>query len=89
MNEESLKLGLKINKGKNMTKVDTTDNVQIDGTETEKVTNYKYLRQTIAIKNRIRQEISIRIKSNMECSWKVQRNLSRLATSHEPKKKGL
>ena len=36
MNEESLKIGLKIQKGKNkfVTNSDTTDNIQIDGTET-------------------------------------------------------
>ena len=31
-----------------MTNIDTTDNIQIIGTETEKVTNYKYLGLTIA-----------------------------------------
>ena len=45
VNEESLKIGLKIHKGKTkfMTNIDTTDNIQINGTEIEKVTNYKYL----------------------------------------------
>ena len=78
VNEESLKIGLKINKGKTkfMTNTDTTDNIQIDGTEIEKVTNYKYLGQTIAMENRTKQEILIRNESRMECFWKVQRNLS-------------
>ena len=51
VNEESLKIGLKIHKGKAkfMINIDTTDNIQINGTEIEKVTNYKYLRQTIAM----------------------------------------
>ena len=37
VNEESLKIGLKIHKGKTnfMTNIDTTDNIQINGTETE------------------------------------------------------
>ena len=45
VNEENLKIGLEIHKGKNTfkTNIDTTDNIQIDGTEIEKVTNYKYL----------------------------------------------
>ena len=44
VNEESLKIGLKMHKGKTrfMTNTDTTDNIQINGTEIE-VTNYKYL----------------------------------------------
>ena len=63
--EESLKTGVKIHKGKNklMKIIDTTDNSQIDGTEKEKVTNYEYLRQTVAMENRVRQDISIRTKA--------------------------
>ena len=69
VNEESLKIGLKIHKGKTkfMTNIDTTDNIQINGTEIEKVTNYKYLGQTIAMENRTKQEVSIRIKAG----WSV------------------
>ena len=54
VNEESLKIGLKIHqeKTKFRTNIDTTDNMQINGTEIEKVTNYKYLRQTTAMENR-------------------------------------
>ena len=68
-NEESLKVGLKIHKGntKVMTNIDTTDNIQIDGTEVEKVTNYKYQGQTIAMENRTMQQVSIRIKAG----WSV------------------
>ena len=45
MTEESLKIGLKTHKGKTkfITNTDTTDNIQINGTGIEKVTNYKYL----------------------------------------------
>ena len=32
-----------------MTNIDTTDNIQINGAEIEKVPNYKYLGQTIAM----------------------------------------
>ena len=69
VNEESLKTGLKIHKRKTkcMTNIDTTDNVQIDGKEIGKATNHKCLRQTTAMGNRTRQEISIRIKSG----WSV------------------
>ena len=53
VDEERLQIGPKIHKGKTkfMTRIDTTDNTQIDGTETEKVINYKYLVQTIAVEN--------------------------------------
>ena len=54
VNEENLKIGLKIHKGKTtlMTNIDTTDNIQIDGTEREKVTNDRYREQRIAKENR-------------------------------------
>ena len=67
--EESLKIGLKIHKGKTrfMTNIDTTDNIKINGTEIEKVTNYKYLGQTIAMENSTKQDVSIRIKAG----WSV------------------
>ena len=69
VNEESLKIGFKINKGKTkfMTNIDTTDNIRINGTEIEKVTNYKYLGQTIAMENSTKQEVSIKIKAG----WSV------------------
>ena len=50
-----------------MTNIDTTDNMQINGTEIEKMTNYKYLRQTTVMENRTKQEVSIRIKAG----WSV------------------
>ena len=51
-------------------KIDTTENIQIDGTEIEKVTNYKDLGQTIAMEHRTKQEISIRIKAGWSVSGK-------------------
>ena len=50
-----------------MTNFDTTGNIQINGTEIEKVTNNKYLGQTIVMENRRKQEVSIRIKAG----WSV------------------
>ena len=66
MKEESLKTGLEIQKGKTkfMTNIDTTDNIQIDGTEIERVTKYKCLGPAIAMEN---QAVSIRIKAG----WSV------------------
>ena len=46
-----------------MTNIDTTDKIQINGTEMEKVTNYKYLGQTMTMENSTKQEVSIRIKA--------------------------
>ena len=67
VNEDSLKIGLQIHKSKFVTNIDTTDNIQMDGTEIEKVTNYKYLGQTMAMENRTKQELAIRIKAG----WSV------------------
>ena len=50
-----------------MTNIDTTDNIQINGTEIDKVTDYKYLGQTIAMENSTKQKVSIRIKAG----WSV------------------
>ena len=52
-------------KTKFITNMDTTDNIQINGTE--KVANYKYLGQTIVMENSTEQEVSIRIKAG----WSV------------------
>ena len=71
-----------------MTNIDTTDNIQINGTEIEKVTNYKYLGQTIAMKNRTKTRSFNQNKSRMECFLKVQRNVPRQSPSYEFKKKG-
>ena len=46
-----------------MTNIDTKDSIHTDGTEKEKVTNYKCLGQAIAMENRKKQEVSIRIKA--------------------------
>ena len=69
MHEESLKIGLKIRRGKTkfMTNIDTTDNIQIDGTKIEKMTYHRYLGQTTAMENRTKQEVSIRVKAG----WSV------------------
>ena len=62
--KEGLKTCLKVHKGKTkfMTNIDTIDNIQIDGTETDMVINYKYHVQTIPTENRTKQ-VSIRIQT--------------------------
>ena len=57
-----------------MTYFDTADNIHIGGTEIEKVTNYEYRRQPIAVENRTRQEVLVRIKQ--DGAGKVQKNLT-------------
>ena len=39
-----------------MTNFDPRDNIQIDGTEREKMTSYKYLGQTVAMENKAKQK---------------------------------
>ena len=98
MIEECIKVGLKIHKEKTnkqtnkqnptfIPNIDATDNKQIE--ETGKVTNYKYLEQTVEMDKRTRHEVLIRIKAERSVFWKVHRNLSRQAPSHGPKKKSL
>ena len=88
VNKECLKFGLKIHKGKTkfMINIDTTDNIQINGTEIEKVTDYKYLGQTIAMENSTKTRSFNQNKSRMECFWKAQRSLPRQAPSYKSKK---
>ena len=53
-----------------MTNIDICDNIQIDGTEIEKVANCKYLRLTIAMGNRTKQEVLMGIKGGCGVSGK-------------------
>ena len=69
-----------------MTNIDTTDNVQIDRTDIEKVTNYKCLEQTKSVDKRTKQEVLMRRKAGF---CKVHRNISEQAFSHDYKRKGL
>ena len=55
-----------------MTIIDTTDNIHINGTEIDNVTNYKYVGQTIAMENRTRS--FNQNKSRMECFGKVEKS---------------
>ena len=71
VNEESLKIGLKTHKGKTkfMANIDTTDNMQINGTEIEKVTSYKYLGQKNSNGKQNNTRSFNQNKSRMECFW--------------------
>ena len=65
-----MNIGFKVHKGKIkfMTNIDTTDNIQIDGAEIQKMTNCECLEQATAMENRTRQEASIRIKAGWSSS---------------------
>ena len=65
LNEESKKVGLRIHRGKTkfMTNSVTTQNIEIEGIEIEKVEQYKYLGQTIALEDRTVNEVQLRIKA--------------------------
>ena len=69
-NEENLKICLKIHIEKMMTNIDTADNIQMDGTEIEKVTNHKYLGQAIAMENNKATNFD-KNKSRMEWGFSV------------------
>ena len=69
INQESKKIGLKIHRGKTkfMTNFETNQKIEIDGIEIEKVYEYKYLGQTIAMEDRTSNEAQLRIKAG----WSV------------------
>ena len=76
-----------------MMNINITDNIQIDGTETEKVTDYEYQRQEIAMKSRSKARSFDTNNSTLECFCKVQRTVVGFFLGrqihHESKKKGL
>ena len=59
------KVGLKIHRGKTkfMTNFVTTQKIEIEGIEIEKVEHYKYLGQTIAFEDRTAYEVQLRIQA--------------------------
>ena len=65
LNDQSKKVGLKIHRGKtkSMTNFATTQKIEIEGIEIEKVEQYKYLGQTIAFEDRTATEVQLRIQA--------------------------
>ena len=65
LNEQSKRVRLKIHRGKTkfMTNFATTQKIEIEGIEIEKVEQYKYLGQTIAFEDRTANEVQIRIQA--------------------------
>ena len=69
LNKESKKVGLKMHKGKTkyMTNVATDEKIFIEDQEIEKVEEYKYLGQTLKLKDCSKEEVLKRIKAGWSC----------------------
>ena len=72
LNSESLKVGLKIHKGKTkyMTNHADSEDILIDQQKIEKVTEIKYLGQTTHLKDTTKEEIYARIRAVWSCFGK-------------------
>ena len=72
LNSESLKVGLKIHKGKTkyMTNHADSEDILIDQPKIEKVTEFKYLGQTTHLKDTTKKEIYARIRAAWSCFGK-------------------
>ena len=69
LNTGSKKVGLKMHKGKTkyMANFDTDESIKVEDHEIEKVEEYKYLGQTIKLKDCTKEEVLRRIKSGWSC----------------------
>ena len=87
LNSESLKVGLKIHKGKTKYMTNHADNedLLIDQQKIEKLTEFKYLGQTTHLKDATKEEIYARIRAAWSCFGKKQGNLQdkQLPISHK------
>ena len=74
LNSESQKVGLKIHKGKTkyMTNHADSEDILIDQQKIEKVTEFKYLRQTTHLKDTTKEEINARMRGAWSCFGKRQ-----------------
>ena len=72
LNSESMKVGLKIHKGKTkyMTNHADSEDILIDQQKIEKVTEFKYLGQTTHLKDTTKEEIYARIRAAWSCFGK-------------------
>ena len=76
LNSESMKVGLKIHKGKTkyMTNYADSEDILIGQQKIEKVTEFKYLGQTTHLKDTTKEEIYARIRAAWSCFGKKQGN---------------
>ena len=70
LNSESLKVGLKIHKGKTKYMTNHADSEDNDQQKIEKVTEFKYLGQTTHLKDTAKEEIYARIRAAWSCFGK-------------------
>ena len=83
LNSESLKVGLKMDKGKKKYTTNHADSEDIlkDQQKVEKVTEFKYLGQATHLKDTTKEEIYARIRAAWNCLGKT-RNTPRQTTPH-------
>ena len=76
LNSQSMKVGLKIHKGKTkyMTNYADSEDILIGQQKIEKVTEFKYLGQTTHLKDTTKEEIYARIRAAWSCFGKKQGN---------------
>ena len=76
LNSESMKVGLKIHKGKTkyVTNYADSEDILIGQQKIEKVTEFKYLGQTTHLKDTTKEEIYARIRAAWSCFGKKQGN---------------
>ena len=84
LNSESLKVGLKVHKGKTKFATNHADSEDklTDQEKIEKVTEFKYLGQTTHLKDTTKEEIYARIRAAWNCFGKKTRNTPRQTTPH-------
>ena len=77
LNSESLKVGLKIHKGKTKYKTNHADSqdILVDQQKIEKVTEFKYLGQTTHLKDTSKEEIYARIRAAWSCFGKKKKEI--------------
>ena len=82
LNPESLKVGLKMHKGKTkyMTNYADSEDILIDQQKIEKVTEFKYVGQTTHLKDTTKEEIYTRIRAAWSC-FGQKRKYSRINNS--------
>ena len=80
LNSKSLKVGLKIHRGKTkyMTNHADSEDILIDQQKIEKMAEFKYLRQTTHLKDTTKEEIYARIRAAWSCFGKKTRKYSRI-----------
>ena len=83
LNSESLKVGLKVHKGKTKFATNHADSEDMltDQEKIEKVTEFKYLGQTTHLKDTTKEEVNARIRAAWNCFGKKTKKYSKTDNS--------